>query len=75
MEQPELKRFIRYYFRYLVAISISNILSFVCYLGAGLACILDLKNLDFFITIANTVSLMTPIIIFIVMLFHPEVTK
>lgn len=44
-------------------------------MGAGLACLFDLKNLDFFITIANTMSLATPVIIFIVMLWHPEVVK
>lgn len=69
--------FISYYYRYIVAISINNLLLCICDLVTAVNCLSDSPDpsLDVFISIANTLNLVNPIIIFTVVLMHPEVRR
>ena len=69
--------FISYYYRYIIAISINNLLLCICDLVSAINCLSSNpdSSLKVFITISNTLNLINPIIIFTVVLMHPEVGR
>ena len=77
VEETTWKMFISYYYRYIIAISINNMLLCICDLVSAINCLSDGPDpdLEVFITIANTLNLVNPIIIFTVVLMHPEVKR
>lgn len=67
--------FIKYYFRYIIIISVSAIVRCISDLIAAINCLRSTphEDLQAFITVSNVFNLLTPAIVFIVVTTHPEV--
>ena len=69
------KMFLRYYYRYIISVSINLTLQTTCDMVAAVNCQKDSPNdyIEYFITLSNTFSMLTPVIICPVMFTHPDV--
>lgn len=69
------RMFIGYYFRYIIAISIGTLIGCVSDLISAINCLRPQPHLELqvFITVSNFFNIITPAIVFIVVMMHPEV--
>lgn len=77
VEEATWRMFVSYYYRYIIAISINNLFLCICNLVSAINCLTPnpSSGLTVFITIANTLNLINPIIILIIVSLHPEVRR